>query len=243
MASSQNQTTSVVEAEQRPPAGNESQPPVQSDSNEQEPLQNMLVTMNNNMGQMTRLIQQLLCMQSGQASRKRLRPSSTVVREDDDQNDQYSDSDNDYECVRNDNKPPAKNGRNDQIDEDEISLHASHEPDSLELEKSDLLGEASGHNDKEEIDALLKDFESLYDDDNNVTENVSQKLADIANKRWEVKLETDKLKAILQKHKRPANCNEIKPIKVNPSIWRKMGQDKRHVDLKISNLQQTLQKI
>eukprot|EP00794_Sanderia_malayensis_P020745 gene20745-22774_t len=248
MASSKNQDQVSVEVQDGPPAQIESEPTGINDSNEQDPFKHMLMAMNKNMGQMTGLLERIVNRQQGQdqggkqCSKKRLRPSSTAVQAHADLSDQ-SESDNE----NFDYRPPAKKGRKDQPDEDELSLHASDdgdEQDSLDVDRNDLLGEAcEEQNEIDESDVLLKEFESLYENENSVTDNVSQKLADIANKRWENKLEADKLKKIFNKHKRPANCNDAKPIKVNPSIWRKMGQDKKHIDLKISNLQQTLQKI
>ena len=90
---------------------------------------------------------------------------------------------------------------------------------------------------------LLKDFANSFDEDDATGEKIQQELADIAVKRWDKKLSTDKIKSLVDKYKQPQNCSDIKTIKVNPEIWNQMSSTKRETDLKISNLQQIIRKI
>lgn len=69
-----------------------------------------------------------------------------------------------------------------------------------------------------------------------------QQLADIATKRWGKKFSSDKLKTLLDKYKRPENCEDIKATKVNPEIWNQLNPNKRKVDLQLSNMQQVVRK-
>lgn len=90
---------------------------------------------------------------------------------------------------------------------------------------------------------LLQDFANSFDEDDATGEKVQQVLADIALKRWDKKLSSDKIKSLTDKYKQPQNCSDIKAIRVNPEIWSQMNAKKRKTDLKISNLQQIIRKI
>ncbi len=72
--------------------------------------------------------------------------------------------------------------------------------------------------------------------------SVNQQLADIVNKRWGVKLNQDKLAAILTKHPQPENCSAVNVTQVKPEIWRSLNAFERKADLRIANIQQGLQK-
>ena len=73
---------------------------------------------------------------------------------------------------------------------------------------------------------------------------MTQELATIVNKRWGKHLSPEKLKAISEKYNRPANCKEMHPqIKVNKEVWLFLLSDKKSVDTKISNIQQTIQRV
>lgn len=70
-----------------------------------------------------------------------------------------------------------------------------------------------------------------------------QQLADLATKRWGKKLSSEKLKNLLDKYKRPENCEDIKATKVNPEIWNQLSANKRKVDLQLSNMQQVVREV
>ena len=62
------------------------------------------------------------------------------------------------------------------------------------------------------------------------------------SKRWGITLPNDKLKALLPKHAKPENCLDITKVRVNPEIWDQMNNFRRKADLRVSNIQQALQK-
>ena len=62
------------------------------------------------------------------------------------------------------------------------------------------------------------------------------------SKRWGITLPNDKLKALLPKHAKPENCLDITTVRVNPEIWDQMNNFRRKADLRVSNIQQALQK-
>ena len=69
-----------------------------------------------------------------------------------------------------------------------------------------------------EDEDYLKSLEADLADDDPVGTNIQQNLANIASKRWGISLSPDKLKALLNKHTKPANCTDITVAKVNPEI-------------------------
>ena len=95
---------------------------------------------------------------------------------------------------------------------------------------------------KEEVE-LLKSLEADFTDDELIGAKINQRLANIASKRWGITLPNDKRKALLAKHAiKPENCPDITTVRVNPEIWDQMNNFRRKADLRVSNIQQTLQK-
>lgn len=74
------------------------------------------------------------------------------------------------------------------------------------------------------------------------TKEIQKELGDIAQKRWDKKLSSDKIKSLVEKCKQPQNCTDVKGVKVNPEIWSQLTAKQRKTDLKISNLQQIIHK-
>ena len=71
---------------------------------------------------------------------------------------------------------------------------------------------------------FLEDIESIPGLSEATGENLQPKLAEIANKRWGLKMAPDKLKELLSKHLTLANCTEMIIPGVNPEIWAQMNQ-------------------
>ena len=95
-----------------------------------------------------------------------------------------------------------------------------------------------------EPSALLQHLGEGLETDEKTSSDVTQELAAIVNKRWGKHLSPEKLKAISEKYNRPANCKEMHPqIKVNKEVWSFLLSDKKSVDTKISNIQQTIQRV
>ena len=90
---------------------------------------------------------------------------------------------------------------------------------------------------------LLQDIANGFDDDDATGDKINQELADVAVKRWDKKLSSDKIKSLVEKYKRPENCGDIKGTKVNPEIWSQLNSRKRKTDLQLSNLQQVIRKV
>ena len=130
--------------------------------------------------------------------------------------------------------------------------HSADEDDSLSVLTSDNL-----ENDVNELvnptsvpasaeasitEKFLEDFESILDSSEATGENLQPKLAEIANKRRGRKMAPDKLKELISKHLTPANCTEMIIPRVNLEIWAQMKGHKRRTDLRVTNIQQLLQK-
>ena len=94
---------------------------------------------------------------------------------------------------------------------------------------------------EEELE-LLKSLDADVTDDEIVGATINQSLANIASKQWGITLPNDELKALLAKHAKPENCADISTLRVNPEIWDQMNNFKRKADLRVSNIQQALQK-
>ncbi|CAH3169265.1 unnamed protein product, partial [Porites lobata] len=146
----------------------------------------------------------------------------------------------DSESEDNDHEASGKRRR----EEDELSISPSDEDINEFLEESnpkEAEVTAKTTEPKEEVE-LLKSLEADFTDDELVGAKINQRLANIASKRWGITLPNDKLKALLAKHAKPENCPEITTVRVNPEIWDQMNNFRRKADLRVSNIQQALQK-
>ena len=94
---------------------------------------------------------------------------------------------------------------------------------------------------KEEVE-FLKCLKADFKDDKLVGAKINQQLAYIASKQWGITLPNDKLKPLLSKHAQPENCSHITTLTVNPEIWDQMNHFKGKAGLRVSNIQQLLQK-
>lgn len=65
---------------------------------------------------------------------------------------------------------------------------------------------------------FLQDFANSYNEDDATGDEIRAELADVAQKQWDKKLSSDKIKSLVEKYKIPKNCSDIKGIKVNPEI-------------------------
>ena len=92
-------------------------------------------------------------------------------------------------------------------------------------------------------DTLLNEIAQDFESDEQTDPKVTQKLADIVNKRWGSKLEEAKLKEKLAKYSRPDNCEKLTVPKVNPEIWNKLKQGTKSADLCLANMQKVLVKV
>ena len=132
---------------------------------------------------------------------------------------------------------PIKQARTFDIDDD-----PPH--DSISILASDDELESDTTFEPIEPSTLLQHLGEDLETDEKTSADVTQELAAIVNKRWGKHLSPEKLKAISEKYNRPANCKEMHPqIKVNKEVWSFLLSDKKSVDTKISNIQQTIQRV
>ena len=126
-------------------------------------------------------------------------------------------------------------------EDDSLSVTTS---DNLENDVDELVNPSSvpASAEASTTEKFLEDIESILDSSEATGENLQPKLAEIANKRWGRKMAPDKLKELISKHLTPANCTEMIIPRVNPEIWAQMKAHKRRTDLRITNIQQSLQK-
>ena len=131
-----------------------------------------------------------------------------------------------------------------------LASHRQSESDTNKVSDSEELLD-DGENDKtntgavksEENDTLLDEIEHSLNEDEKTDNPVSEKLANIANKRWLQKLGDDQLKEKLEKYHRPENCEKLAVTQVNLEIWGKLDRFARAKDLKFSRLQEQLTKV
>ena len=196
-------------------------------------LGNTLSEINSNMGSMATLLKQIVergsVLESPNASRSSQRKRQDPLSD-------LSDSEEDDETHHTIREKRARLT-------DELSIGAPSDDDLKELisdadgaTKSDDVAETA-----KELD-LLKTLEADFNEDEPTGPNIQQNLANIAMKRWEISLSSDKLKGLLAKHLKPGNCPELLVPKVNPEIWSQLENYRRKADLRLGNLQQTLQK-
>ena len=94
-----------------------------------------------------------------------------------------------------------------------------------------------------ENDTLLDEIEHSLNEDEKTDNPVSEKLANIANKRWLQKLGDDQLKEKLEKYHQPENCEKLAVTQVNPEICGKLDRFARARDLQFSRLQEQVTKV
>ncbi len=129
----------------------------------------------------------------------------------------------------------------DDVDSDSLSVHADDDNDSLVGDTHDLVAKPSENPETQTsdfLDGLPKALESSDD----LGPNVKKRLAKIVNKHWGKTLNPEEMKLILEKYKRPGNCTEMYPIKVNKSAWEHLRYAKIQEDLRLANMQQVLRK-
>ena len=90
---------------------------------------------------------------------------------------------------------------------------------------------------------MLDEISQDLDEAEKTEEKISDKLANIINKRWLNKLSEEQLQEKSGKYYRPQNCELLMVPKVNPEIWGKLDRQTRGRDLKLSCLQTALTKV
>lgn len=196
-------------------------------------IANALSMLNDNMSNMAEILGQV--WQRVDSGGK---PLVTRKRRQDEQNSSESESD----------ERRAKNRRTAFENDDSISVAASDEDladllrsntsdDRQQQDKSDqVTGSDTTDND------LLHELELQFNDDEQLGPAIGEKLANIATKRWAQKLSPEKIKQINEKYKQPQNCEAMRVSRINPEIWSQISQHKKKTDLRLSKVQQNVQK-
>ena len=124
--------------------------------------------------------------------------------------------------------------------EDRLSVKASE--DELEALVGGNNNPDKAGNINESEDSLLKELETAIQEEEKKGPKIRQQLADIALKRWGKKLRQEKLSGTLDKHYPPENCSDMNVPRINPEIWAQLNAFKKKADLRLANMQQTLQR-
>ncbi|PFX11296.1 hypothetical protein AWC38_SpisGene25070, partial [Stylophora pistillata] len=205
------------------------------DMNANHHILNSLNNIDRTMGQMAGLIAKF-CKDDRPSGRKRSKRSADPSSDTDESESQHKH----YPCRSN-----SKRARENTPSDDDLSLHAQDNFDDEDLklltEQSSSTGQAR---ETPVLEAkIVQDIANGFEDDDATGNKIMQQLADLATKHWGKKLSSEKLKNLLDKYKRPENCELIKATKVNPEIWNHLNPNKRKVDLQLSNMQQVVRKV
>jgi hypothetical protein len=201
-----------------------------------------LASINNNMGKMASLLEQM-CQQNPKVDKPSQGERPTGTKRMSTAHESELESDSETSTIRSRGKRQRR-----ETTDDEISIYAGdsadEEADLAELTNKGCSDRKARENKPDGQTNILDDLaKSLSDDDEANGPNIEQKLADIATKRWGKKLNPDKLKIMIEKYKRPANCPGMSCRKINPEIWRQLNSQKKRTDLQLYNLQQTVLKV
>ena len=237
MANEQTETTesgTAVPSSQSPPDVNPSPPG--RDQN----IESALRQLNTNMGTMTHLLTKVCArLPTTEARREDSSSSQSPPGTSHTRQQRRSDSISTDESSENEHEPRRKSRKED----DSLSLHATD--DDVAQLFADPASNPSNVTDKADEageDEFLKELVASLQEEDAKGPKVQQQLADIANKRWGNKLNSEKISSILGKHPQPENCEEMAIKRVNPEIWSPLNAAKRKADLRLANMQQALQK-
>ena len=122
-----------------------------------------------------------------------------------------------------------------------LSNDGTLDPESGHCSDSEtLLGAGKNADDKSAKDEFLENLSKSFEDKEETSEPVEDKLESIITKRWHEKLTEKQLKEKADKYTRPENCKTLVAPRVNKEIWAKLERMVRGEDLKISQPQKVL---
>ena len=157
-----------------------------------------------------------------------------------------------------DSRTATKRKRQDSGSDHESLLDGDDDDDRRDHEMSDSEDDAAAINDmlqdggaapnpatsdvsSKDQDKILEELDADMDDMETGPE-ISPKLANIINKRFEKKLSADTRKEKQNKYCRPKNCDKMKVPKVNTEVWRQLNAYQKKQDIRVANMQTTLSK-
>ena len=234
MANEEIDTSNTAPSSQSPPDADPN-PPGQDPN-----IGTALRQLNTNMGTMTQLLTEVCArLPTTEARREASSSSQSPPGTSHTNQKRRSDSISSDESSENEHEPRRKSRRED----DSLSLHATDD-DVAQLFADPASNPANVTDKADEAgeDELLKELVASLQEEDAKGPRVQQQLAEIANKRWGNKLNSDKISGILSKHPQPENCAEMGIKRVNPEIWAPLNAAKRKADLRLANMQQALQK-
>lgn len=135
----------------------------------------------------------------------------------------------------NDESPAKKRRHADEDDRD---------PEEImnELIGSDdpILSDRESDSDND-VDEFLVELQKEYEsEDKQGAKLQSKQLAKLADKMLRHRMSDKALKEKLERQERPENCNNVKPTRVNPGIWRKLRDHTKRSDGQMYKIQQAL---
>ena len=89
---------------------------------------------------------------------------------------------------------------------------------------------------------MLDNLAKSLDSQEQTSDPVNKKLAEVANACWLKKLGDDQYKETTGKYFRPENCKKVVVPKVNEEIWGKLSRNAKSRDVKFSRLQSNVTK-
>ncbi|KAK3745382.1 hypothetical protein QZH41_001420 [Actinostola sp. cb2023] len=151
----------------------------------------------------------------------------------------------------------AKTNTSEEVDtytSEEVDQNASDKANNSASEKEkynrkdnedvlSLFGEDSESEKSSDDENLLSDITMSLSSSDDTGPPVSDKLAKLINEKFDTEYTVEKSKEIIQKYKKPSNCETLYVPKVNQEIWGKLPTYARRTDIRMSVLQDTLIKV
>ena len=91
--------------------------------------------------------------------------------------------------------------------------------------------------------SLLSAISSSLSCSQDTSPPIASGLAELVNGKFNAEYSAEKIKEILQKYKKPSNCDNVLVPKVNQEIWSKPPANAKRSDIRTSALQDTLAKV
>ncbi|CAB3979189.1 Hypothetical predicted protein [Paramuricea clavata] len=123
-------------------------------------------------------------------------------------------------------------------EQDKVSVHVQDDDDNVSV----LLQDGATNDNTNSTDETLTNLGEMLEDVEATGDDITPKLATIAENRWNKKLAPEKLTLIQEKYKRPANCTTVCSLTVNPEIWAKLPHYQQRADLNVSKIQESVRK-
>lgn len=91
--------------------------------------------------------------------------------------------------------------------------------------------------------SLLSAISSFLSCSQDTSPPIASSLAELVNGKFNAECSVEKRKEVLQKYKKPSNCDNVLVPEVTEEIWRKLPTNAKRSDIRTSALQDTLLKV